>query len=199
MSFGLLNAAQTFQRFIHEVLRGLSFVYKYLDDLSVASRSRIEHLLHLRIIIASLKQYGIVTNAAKGIFGAVEVPVLGYLVIEDSIAPLPEKLQAIREFPQPTTTKGLRQFIGLISFYRFCLQHTAQTQAPLNDLLRGNIKGKAPKAWTPAANAAFEKAKYDLVNATLIVHPRHKAHLALFCDAFDFSMGASLRIGQVTA
>lgn len=35
-SFGLRNAAQTFQRFINEVLRGLDFCYEYIDDILVA-------------------------------------------------------------------------------------------------------------------------------------------------------------------
>ncbi|PIK61893.1 hypothetical protein BSL78_01224 [Apostichopus japonicus] len=47
MPFGLKNAAQTFQRFIDEVLRGLPFVYAYLDDLLVASSSAEEHYQHL--------------------------------------------------------------------------------------------------------------------------------------------------------
>ena len=193
MSFGLRNAAQTFQRFIDEVLRDLAFVYKYLDDLLIASRNRLEHLLHLRLLFARLKQYGIVINPTKCIFGASEVPFLGYVVTKDGIAPLPEKVRAIREFSRPTTAKGLRQFIGMINFYRICLKQTAETQAPLNELLRGNIKGRAPITWTQEAIRAFEKAKDDLANATLIAHPRLEAHLALFCDASDFSMGASLQ------
>ena len=36
MSFGLRNAAQTFQRFIDEVLRDLDFCYAYIDDVIVA-------------------------------------------------------------------------------------------------------------------------------------------------------------------
>ncbi|BHF68305.1 hypothetical protein SprV_0301133900 [Sparganum proliferum] len=43
MPFGLRNAAQTFQRFIDRVLRGLPFVYAYIDDLLVASRNAEEH------------------------------------------------------------------------------------------------------------------------------------------------------------
>jgi hypothetical protein len=43
MSFGLRNAAQTFQRFI-EVLRGLDFCYAYIDDVLVASTSEDEHM-----------------------------------------------------------------------------------------------------------------------------------------------------------
>jgi len=42
MPFRLRNAAQTFQRFINEVLRGLDFAYAYLDDILVASRSEAE-------------------------------------------------------------------------------------------------------------------------------------------------------------
>ena len=37
MPFELQNAAQTFQRFIDQVLRGLSFCYAYFDDLLIAS------------------------------------------------------------------------------------------------------------------------------------------------------------------
>jgi hypothetical protein len=37
MSFGLLNAAQTFQRFVDDILRGLDFCFSYLDDVPVFS------------------------------------------------------------------------------------------------------------------------------------------------------------------
>ena len=47
MPFGLSNAAQTFQRFIDEVLRSLEFMYAYIDDLLIASSSEAEHLAHL--------------------------------------------------------------------------------------------------------------------------------------------------------
>lgn len=43
MPFGLRNAAQTFQRFIDQVLRGLDFCFAYLDDILVASTSNEEH------------------------------------------------------------------------------------------------------------------------------------------------------------
>ena len=48
MPFGLVNAAQTFQRFIDQVLYGLTCSYAYLDDIVVASRDEDEHLDHLR-------------------------------------------------------------------------------------------------------------------------------------------------------
>ena len=47
MPFGLRNAAQTFQRFIDQVLLGLHFCYAYIDDLLIASTSPEEHKRHL--------------------------------------------------------------------------------------------------------------------------------------------------------
>ncbi|CAB4026405.1 Hypothetical predicted protein, partial [Paramuricea clavata] len=43
MPFGLRNAAQTFQRFMDEVTRGLDFVYVYIDDILIASTNALEH------------------------------------------------------------------------------------------------------------------------------------------------------------
>jgi hypothetical protein len=39
MSFGLHNAAQTFQRFMDEILKDLDFCFAYIDDILVFSRS----------------------------------------------------------------------------------------------------------------------------------------------------------------
>ena len=44
MNFGLRNAAQTFQRFMDKVVRGLDFAIVYIDDILVASPSHERHL-----------------------------------------------------------------------------------------------------------------------------------------------------------
>lgn len=46
MSFGLRNAPSTFQRFVNNVLQGLTFVFPYLDDVLIASSSEEEHKDH---------------------------------------------------------------------------------------------------------------------------------------------------------
>nr|VZI46866.1 unnamed protein product [Spirometra erinaceieuropaei] len=67
MPFGLRNTTQTFQRFIDQVLRGLDFVYAYIDDLLVASSDAAEHEVHLRQLLELLDSFGVVINAAKSI------------------------------------------------------------------------------------------------------------------------------------
>ncbi|GFW14579.1 hypothetical protein TNCV_2359031 [Trichonephila clavipes] len=50
LCFGLVNAPQTFMRFMHEVLRGLPFCFVYLDDILCYSENAEEHRSHLSFI-----------------------------------------------------------------------------------------------------------------------------------------------------
>lgn len=62
MPLGLHNAAQTFQRFIDTVLRGLDFCYAYIDDILIASKSPEEHLRHLRLVFERFSEHGVIIN-----------------------------------------------------------------------------------------------------------------------------------------
>jgi cleavage and polyadenylation specificity factor subunit 1 len=70
MSLGQLNAAQTFLRFMDDILRGLKFSFAYLDDILVFSRSLEDHAQHIRTLFDRLQRYGILINLAKCIFQA---------------------------------------------------------------------------------------------------------------------------------
>lgn len=48
MTFGLRDAAQTFQRFLDEILQGLDFTFGFLDDILVFSKGETEHIGHLK-------------------------------------------------------------------------------------------------------------------------------------------------------
>jgi hypothetical protein len=56
ISFGFRNPAQTFQRFMDEVLKGLDFCFcfAYLDDILVFSRTSEEHEQHLQTLFDRL-------------------------------------------------------------------------------------------------------------------------------------------------
>ena len=70
MPFGLRNTAQTFQRFMDQVLHGLDFCYIYIDDVLIASNTPEEHKVHLCLMLQRFKQYSILINPAKCVFGA---------------------------------------------------------------------------------------------------------------------------------
>ena len=60
MPFGLKNAAQAFQRMMDGILRDIDFVFVYLDDILVASRSPEEHLAHLRALFRLLSALSLI-------------------------------------------------------------------------------------------------------------------------------------------
>lgn len=193
MSFGLRNAAQTFQRFVDEMMRGLDFIYCYLDDFIIFSTDETQHEDHLRQVFTRLRNYGMVINVSKCVFGASAVTFLGYRISESGTIPLDEKVQIIRDFPPPTDVRSLRRFLGMINFYRRFLPNAAQTQAPLNALLTGVAKGSTPINLTGPALKAFTETKESLSKAALLAHPDCGAKLALVTDASDTAIGAVLQ------
>lgn len=83
------------------------------------------------------------------------------------------------------TAKGLRQFSGMINFYRRWIPRPSDTQAPLNDLLVSKIKSKAPIDWTQETTVALEECKRKLDSVTLSAHPLDEALLAIVSDALN--------------
>ena len=193
MPFGLRNAAQTFQRFINQVLRGLDFCYAYIDDLLIASSSPEEHLRHLRMVLERLKQYGVVINPAKCQFGVPQLEFLGHLVDRHGVHPLPEKVQAIRDFPRPTTQRKLREFLGLINFYRRFLPGCARILQPLHSMLAGPKNQAKTLTWEEETSTAFNNSKEMLAKATLLHHPKPEALTTITTDASDTAVGAVLQ------
>jgi transposase InsO family protein len=194
MTFGLRNAAQTFQRFVDEVTRGLSFVFPYLDDFLIASHNEVEHEEHLRILFGRFKEYGILLNTAKCVFGASAVDFLGFRVSISGITPLEGKVTAIRAYSRPKTYGELRRFLGMLNFYRRFLPHAATVQAPLNKLLAGPKRtGRTPLPWSDDAEKAFVECKDSLANCTQLAHPRHDCPLSVVADASDTAIGGALQ------
>jgi len=194
MPYGLRNAPQTCQRFIDEVTRGLPFVFAYLDDILIASRSHKEHLKHLRILLKRLDDYGLILNPQKCVLGAKSVKFLGFSLSEDGLKPLKNKVAVIKDYPLPKTLQQLRRFLGIVNFYRKFQKNAASVMEPLNKLLSGEKRpSKTPIEWTDITKRSFEKSKSLLANATLLAHPIKNAPLSIVCDASNSSMGGVLQ------
>ena len=133
-------------------------------------------------------------NPAKSQFGASSLEFLGHHVSEHGIHPLPTKIKAIQEFSQPQSLRRLRQFLGLINFYRLLIPHCARLVQPLTDLLAGKPKNaKALLELPPDAATAFKVVKSALAEVTLLVHPHPDAPLCLMVDASDVAVGGVLQ------
>lgn len=194
MTFGLRNAAQTFQRFIHQVLREFDFCFVYIDDLLIASDNEVEHMDHLRKICGRLYEYGLVINLPKCNFLKSEVTFLGHTVDRNGVRPIGDRVKIINEYKPPVTVNDLRRFLGMLNFYRRFIPDAAQSQSLLADFLIGSKKknDKSTIKWTKDSLKAFELCKAQLCSAAVLAFPSSDAKLSLTVDASDVAIGAAL-------
>ena len=132
MPFGLHNAAQTFQRFMDQVLRGLHFAYTYIDDVLIASPSEEDNHHHLQQVFNCFKEFAIVMNPNKCQLGVAFLQFLGHMFDKDGIHSLGSRGSAIQDFPLPKLQCKLREFLGLINYYHQFIPHCAQVLHPLH-------------------------------------------------------------------
>lgn len=192
MPFGLRNAAQTFQRFMDQVFRGLDFVLVYIDDVLIASSDEQQHVDHLRTVFQRLADYGVVVNADKCQFGVNSIELLGHHIDQFGIHPLPQKMNVIKDYPVPASLKQLRRFLGLLNYYRRFIPKCATILQPLTDLLR---KGRGKFNFPDSASQAFNAAKDALDKIVPLTHlsTHQNSQLILSTDASGDAVGAALQ------
>ena len=192
MPFGLRNSAQTFQRFIDQVLRGLDFVFVYIDDILVASENQQEHTSHLQQVFERLADYGVTINPQKCVFGEASIDFLGHHIDNTGIRPLQEKTNAILDYPIPQSIRSLRRFLGIVNYYCRFIPKCSELLKPLTDLLKGN-----PKKLSLSSKAieAFNLLKTQLSNVATLKHLQTdgSATLVLKTDASQYAVGAVLQ------
>jgi len=96
--FGLATGAQVLSRLLDRVFQDIKFefVYHYLDDVVIYSKSFKEHLKHIRLVLDRLRQAGLTVKPQKVVFATQEISFLGHLVSPGCIRIDPECTKPIR-------------------------------------------------------------------------------------------------------
>ncbi|CAB3385941.1 Hypothetical predicted protein [Cloeon dipterum] len=190
MPFGLKNAGATFQRFMDQVLQNMPFAFVFVDDVLVASPNEETHKTHLQLVLEQFSKHGLVVNAEKCILGAPTVHFLGYEVSALGLRPLPDRIQAIADYPVPKTREDLSRFLGMVNYYHRFLPNIAAHLAALHIFLSGPRKPKkTPLKWCEEADKSFQEVKQAMANAVCLAHPKLDAPLALVTDASGVAIG----------
>ena len=178
--FGLSQAPAYFQLLIDQVLMGCGdFAMGYLDDIIVFSRSEEDHLQHLEEIFKRLRHFDLKMKREKSSFFKKHIQYLGHLVSEQGFEPLPEKLEAIRNMPHPKTPKEVKQFLGLIGYYRKFIPRFSDLSRPLTRLTRHDSKFD----WTPQCQKSFNHLRELLMEYPILRYPDPKKGYTVFTDA----------------
>ena len=178
--FGLSQAPAYFQLLIDQVLMGCGdFAMGYLDDIIMFSRSEEEHLQHLEEIFKRLRHFDLKMKREKSSFFKEHIQYLGHLVSEQGFKPLPEKLEAIHNMPHPKTPKEVKQFLGLIGYYRKFIPRFSDLSRPLTRLTQHDSKFD----WTPQCQKSFNHLRELLMEYPILRYPDPKKGYTVFTDA----------------
>ena len=136
------------------------FVIVFIDDILVYSRSEEEHAMHLRLVLQTLREHQLYAKFSKYEFWLDQVAFLGHMVSKDGIEVDPKKIEAIIEWPSPTTVTEVRSFLSLASYYRRFMKDFSKIVAPLTRLTQKNIKF----IWTDRCEEHFQMVKDRLTS-----------------------------------
>ena len=184
MPFGLTGAPATFQRFINDSLREYldQFCSAYLDDILIYSRTKEEHVIHVRKVLERLRSAGLFAKLSKCEFFVTETKFLGLIVGRDGFKMDPEKVKTILEWKTPRSVTDVLRFNGFYNFYRRFIRDYSKIVTPLINLTKKN----APFNWTPSCEEAFQLLKSTVASAPTLRPFDWTKQVVVETDASDF-------------
>ena len=190
MPFGLMNAPSTFQRVMNQVLFDLldSCVVVYLDDILVFSRTKEDHEQDLNAVFKRLQKAQLYVKESKCALYLKKVEFLGHVVSAEGVSVQTSKINAVRDWPAPTSITELQCFLGLANYYRRFVKGFAKVAAPLTDILRG----KKSFRFGAEQHAAFDALKLALTSAPVLKVYDPELPVQVKSDASGTAVGAVL-------
>ena len=187
--FGLNALPLAFARLIDEVLRGIKhkFTQSFIDDILVYSKTFVEHLEHIAIVLQRLRDAGLTVEPRKTHIAKKELVFIGFKFSKNGVKTDPSNIDKVEKFPTPKSVRDVRSFLGLCNYYRRFVKSYADTARPLNQLLKKSTTFE----WSTDANDAFLKLRNHLITTPILAYPELKSDepLRLTTDASLYGTG----------
>ena len=113
---------------------------------------------------------------------------MGHLISADGIRPVKDKLDSIHDMPTPCNSKEVKQFLGLIGYYRKFVPCFAALSRPLSKL---TCKDKVFE-WTQECEKAFATLKEKLCAQPILQYADTTKGYTLYTDASKYGWAGVL-------
>nr|GEZ52449.1 putative reverse transcriptase domain-containing protein [Tanacetum cinerariifolium] len=153
--FGLTNAPAVFMDLMNRVCKPYldKFVIVFIDDILIYSKSKQEHEEHLKLILELLKKEQLYDKFSKCEFWVPKVQILGHVIDSQGIHVDPTKIESIKDWASPKTATEIRQFLGLVGYYRRFIKGFSKITRPMTKLTQKKVKFE----WGEKQEEAFQK------------------------------------------
>ena len=190
MPFGLVNSGASFCRMMEKALAGISEreCLNYIDDLLVPGETEEKAIENLEKVFQCLRSAGLKATPEKCDLLSKEVDFLGHRITAEGISTSEEKVDAVKNWPTPTSVKEVRKFVGFASYYRKFVKGFSAICKPLYKLTEKNQSF----CWNADCNNAFLSLKEALTSAPVMAHPDENVEFILDTDASLDACGAVL-------
>ncbi|KAL5549869.1 hypothetical protein UlMin_000045 [Ulmus minor] len=198
MPFGLTNAPAAFMDLMNRVFKEFldKFVVIFIDDILIYSKTREDHEAHLELVLQRLKEHRLYAKFKKCEFWIEQVTFLGHVISKDGVSVDPSKVEAVSNWPRPTTVTEIRSFLGMAGYYRRFVEGFSRIAGPLTMLTRKNVRF----TWTEDCEKSFQELKKRLTTAPVLAIPSGNDGFVIYSDASKMGLGAVLmQHGRVIA
>lgn len=150
-------------------LKGLigNHCFVYIDDIIVYGRTIEEHNNNLRILFERLRQVGLKLQPDKCEYLRPELEYLGHVISEHGIRPNPNRIEKVEKYPAPKNPKEIKQFLGLVGYYRKFIKDFSKIARPLTQLLQKS----STFSWTDEQQRSFDTLKSKLTSQPVLSYP----------------------------
>ena len=147
-----------------------------------------QHLSNLELVLDRLRQAGLRLKTSKCHLFREEVTFLGHRISRQGISTDPKKVSADQNWKTPNSIQDVRQFLGLVGYYRKYIPHFAAIARPLHQLTE---RGREFQ-WTQECIHAFDELKSRLLSAPILSFPDFEKPFIPDTDACQYGIGAVL-------
>ena len=124
----------------------------------------------------------------KTFYMLLKVKFLGHEIGNNTIKPIPSKIEAIKRIPSPKEKKDVMQFLGSVNFYSKFIEKLHINLKPLYTLLHDDVKFQ----WTPELEKLFQNVKNAMTADTELTIPNTTHPFFITVDASLVGLGAVL-------
>ncbi|GJR29568.1 putative ribonuclease H-like domain-containing protein [Tanacetum coccineum] len=198
MPFGLTNAPAVFMDLMNIVCRPYldKFMIVFIDDILIYSKTREEHVDHLRLVLELLRKEKLYAKFSKCEFWLREVQFLRHMINGNGIHVDPSKIKAVKNWKAPKTPSEVRSFLGLVGYYHRFIKNFSKRAKSLTILTQ---KCKTLN-WGKEQELTFQTLKDKLCNAPVLALPDRPEDFVVYCDAPGLGLGCVLmQRGKVIA